>query len=133
MLKIIKGDIVSLHKQGKTIAHGCNCLQNWKQVGGVARILYKEFPSIGEHCTPVLGWVSVHNTNFGIVINAYTQFYGGANFDLEALRNCISSLEVTSANDIYIPAIGCGIGGGNWMEVCKVLANSKIQFTMVLR
>lgn len=135
MLKIINADLVEIHKQGNTIMHGCNCMKQWGLVGGIARILFNKFPQINDIDVEVeLGGYNDFKTEYGTIINAYTQYNCGANFDIFALQCVIYDLEheYCVGDDIYIPAIGCGIGGGNWQQICKVFANSKINFIMCL-
>jgi O-acetyl-ADP-ribose deacetylase (regulator of RNase III) len=56
------------------------------------------------------------------VINAYTQFTGGANFYLDAFINILMSVnEEFKGLSIGIPRIGCGIGGGDWLLVENAL------------
>ena len=56
------------------------------------------------------------------VINAYTQYQGGANFYMAAFIKILKKLNVNMKGMVIgIPKVGCGIGGGNWEEVEEVL------------
>jgi O-acetyl-ADP-ribose deacetylase (regulator of RNase III) len=75
-----------------------------------------------------------------IGVNLYTQFNGGANFDMIAMINSLNSfilslhpsLGASSDITIYIPKIGSGIGGGNWQKIEKELQNMLREFNLVV-
>ena len=52
------------------------------------------------------------------IINAFTQYHGGADFYLSSLEVILQDINTGySGKIIGIPKIGCGIGGGNWEQV----------------
>ncbi|ANN86547.1 hypothetical protein [Shigella phage SHFML-26] len=65
-------------------------------------------------------------TGFGICYNLYTQYEPGPNLDYGALVNCMIELNLQAETllfkpVIYIPRIGCGIAGGDWDKVSKLI------------
>ena len=136
MLKIIKGDLIALAKQGQfdIIIHGCNCHK--KMGAGIAAQIREHFPSafeadrrttIGDY-RKLSNWTSsmVKIGNHKLfIINLYTQFLPGPDFMLSALDLGLFKFrhEFFDAENLKIglPWIGCGIGGGNQKEVGTVL------------
>ena len=56
------------------------------------------------------------------IVNAYTQYYPGANFSENALAKCLKWVnENCDKMKIAYPRIGCGIGGGSWDRVSKII------------
>lgn len=134
-----------------TIMHGCNCWHGsdsgiagaiWDRFPSA---YHRKLENHEDGAWGVLGTISVHNINEqrvqtwaeGLthpiiemeylkkpfrVINAYTQYNGGADFYMSALVNILKHLnEHWEGKTIGIPKIGCGIGGGNWEEVENAL------------
>jgi len=59
---------------------------------------------------------------YGYVINAYTQYLGGANLDYEALTLVLRKINHKFKGEhIGLPQIGCGIAGGDWKKVRKII------------
>lgn len=144
IVKTIKGDLISLFKAGEftAIAHGANCFNTMG--GGIAYQIKEHFPEAYEAdkgCTwsPLgkLGNVSVADTEYGVVINMYTQLEPGRNFEYAALKSALHELEdwyyFSTSDDfvIGIPLIGAGIGGGNWEIIKTLFEDSCLNFVVV--
>lgn len=139
-MKIIKGDLIDLAKKGQfdIIAHGANCFNIMG--AGIAQQIQLEFPSVFEadqmFNIPVgspqrLGCFSGAVINNLLVLNFYTQFKIGKNFDIDALKSCLVKLNwtgIAKGKRIGLPLIGCGIGGGDWKEVEKVISEYSNKF-----
>lgn len=144
-VNLIKGDLIKLSKEGRFdyIVHGCNCYHTMG--AGIAKAIKESFPeafradvenhelSEAEHQA---GYWSMAPINRKLtVVNFYTQVKLGANFDINYLKKCCNSFYAHLVYDwnrrddedcileIGFPWIGCGIGGGDKMEVLKVLAD----------
>lgn len=80
------------------------------------------------------------------IINLYTQIQPGAEFDINALKSGLMALNQAEGfrrggmikrffvkkRVLGIPEIGCGIGGGDWNQVEKVIEDSLDQFKVVV-
>jgi len=140
-MKTIKGDLLKLAAEGNFdyICHGCNC---WHTMGsGIAKQIREQFPKAYEADLATsrgdifkLGDYSeatVSGKTYGIVftiINLYTQFNPGANFEYTALSNALDLFlgEITPpepgvAITIGFPLIGAGIGGGVWSYIFEII------------
>ena len=127
----IKGDLIELAKQGifDAIVHGCNCYCTMG--AGIAKHIKNEFPDayIADKKTipgdgGKLGLYTSANIGNLTVINAYTQFGYGAG--LQVNYDAIKDVFIAINNDfsgkrIGIPKIGCGLAGGNWDIVEKII------------
>jgi O-acetyl-ADP-ribose deacetylase (regulator of RNase III) len=97
--------------------------------GKLGQIDYKEFevstmsvlPKGYEGiCTQELRWPL-------IVVNCYTQYFYGKGrggippIDYDALRSCMKYLALFEGKRIGLPKIGCGLAGGNWDIVSKII------------
>ena len=134
-MKTIKGDLIALAKTGEfdVIAHGCNCFCNMG--AGIAKSIKEAFPLValddsntikGDNLK--LGTIRsvgvTRKTSQFVVVNAYTQYrYGrGLHADYEAIRSCMKYLkEQYSGKRIGLPLIGCGLAGGDWNIVSKII------------
>lgn len=137
IVKYIKGSILDAPQ--KYIAHGVNC-QN-VMGSGVAKVLFKEYPIIKrdyhDYCKNVepnelLGKVDIVELEDQVhekVFNCFTQeFYGydGKKYvNYEAIYNCFNYiakfLNTSFYPEIAIPKIGCGLAGGNWEIVSRII------------
>jgi len=135
----IKGSILDAPQ--KYIAHGVNC-QN-VMGSGVARVLFKEYPQVkvnyhrdcsyreSKNCTKqkYLGHWHVgyaESPNGKMIFNLFTQeYYGYDNkkyVSYDALYDVFRSLKKQNwINEIAIPKIGCGLAGGNWDIVSRII------------
>lgn len=122
------------------ILHGCNCHGAFGSgVAGAIRLkwpqIYKEFKHNGSgagllgtvHFIPIFNHRDGHKPEI-VVANGYTQeFYGsdGKRYaDLDAVSKCLLDTLVYCDNmsyDLYMPKIGCGLGGLSWEDEVKPL------------
>jgi len=132
-MKHVKGDLIQRAKDGEfnVIIHGCNCFNTMG--AGIAPQIAKAFPSaynadqvtiLGDKTK--LGTISIgFEQHLGLfVINAYTQFdYKGKKpIDYAALQRSFAQIKTLfSGKKIGYPAIGCGLAGGNWDIVSKLI------------
>ena len=128
----IKGDLIKLALENEfdMIAHGCNCYCTMG--AGIAPLFAKHF---GADKFPLeapeykgainkLGMVDVRNVNGTLIANCYTQYDTGGPqpLDYEALVLCFRKLNKRyRGKSIGLPQIGCGLGGGSWPMVCKMI------------
>lgn len=133
IVKQVKGDLLALFKQGHfpTIAHGCNCVN--VMGSGIAAQVSEQFPEAfevdREFPLPALyrlGEYSVVPTQYGVILNFYTQLQPGANFEYSALKSCLRRLSAEALKqgtylELAVPFIGAGIGGGDWNTIKKIL------------
>lgn len=142
--KEIKGDLISLAKQGEfnVIVHGCNCFSTMG--AGIAVPMKNNFgcdmfPREGKlnkqgKREPVevgnidkLGCIDyqnkIVNSHSVTVVNAYTQYRYGKNHadgdkcpvDYDAIALCMRKINHTfKGKKVGLPMIGCGLAGGDW-------------------
>lgn len=131
--KIIEGDLIEMFDKCKfdIIIHGCNCFHTMK--AGIAKQISKKYPQVlytdmlkTKHgdIEKLSNWSAV-DTQKGTVINLYTQFKPGPNFDVNAFLLGIKKLKHRFIKRpelrIGIPKIGCGIGGYSWDKLEKYI------------
>ena len=135
-MKIVKGNLLKLALQGDfdVIAHGCNCHNS--MVGGIALSIATAFPQaqIADSLTSrgdinKLGTMTltrskcVNAKGSFTIANLYTQYDPGPDLDYDALRLALRKLGLMYPGcSIGLPKIGCGIGGGDWDVVEKIIA-----------
>ena len=138
IVKEIKGSILDAPQL--FIAHGVNC-QN-KMGSGVAKVLFENHPKIKtqyhEFCdyvtkeyssTELLGMADPVICETKIIFNCFTQFkygYDGSLYlNYEALEECLSEvverMRYIGGKELAIPKIGCGLAGGDWEKVKKII------------
>lgn len=147
MLKEKKGDLIKAALSGEVnvIAHQCNCFNNMKS--GIAPQIAKAFPEAEwvdkqtrKGDKDKLGKLSMafqHNT---LVFNLYGQYsYGkGLHTNYEALRGSLRNMrhKLISSNmddlKIGLPLIGCGLGGGDWGTVSKIIEEELSGFDVTI-
>ena len=145
------GDLVRSAKNGEfdIIIHGCNCFATFG--AGIAPQIGKAFPNAKEadQNLPLTGIQRLGNFSYGVanvgnsgkqvmVVNAYTQYMPGPDFQLEALAIALRKLAMyleekfgpTKAKELTIalPLIGCGIGGGHWPDVQSVIQSELTEY-----
>lgn len=131
-MNILNGDLIEAfkNKHFDVIVHGCNCFCTMG--GGIARLIRDEFPDAyradlktvsGDKSK--LGTYTFVDTEYGRIINGYTQFdygYGEVHCDYDAIRSLFKKInEEYKGKKIGIPKIGCGLAGGSWEVVEKII------------
>ena len=142
-MKNIDGDLIAMADAGDfdVIIHGCNCYHTMG--AGIAKQIAARWPAAllvdretrwGDKAK--LGTCSFALANTAIntrlhIINAYTQFgfgvhRGKAPVDYKAIAramDCAASYCRSLPKNIKIgyPAIGCGLAGGSWEIVSKLI------------
>ncbi len=131
----LEGDLISkgLDNIYDMIGHGCNCHRNMG--AGIALQIKRFFPEAFisdklDRRTSIekLGGFSMSSkTGRSAVVNIYSQFNGGANLDLEALTLALRKINMMFAGkSIGLPLIGCGIAGGDWKTIKKIIKKELI-------
>lgn len=139
----IKGDLIEMFNWGDldVIAHGCNCYATFG--AGIALTIGKTFPEAKDadlyqdlpEGEPRLGKftsadIILESFDVGMIYNLYTQLNPGRDFRMSAFKKAIKAMREDLENqynedphDIKIgfPLIGCGIAGGDWKKVRKVI------------
>ena len=137
-MKVIKGDLISLFQNGEfdVIVHGCNA--HCTMGSGIARSIREAYPIAYEvDCQTkkgdrsklgsftVASVVNPMNKEAQYIINAYTQYDYNPRVlqvDYKALRRCFKNIKSAySGKRIAYPAIGCGLAGGDWNVVSKII------------
>jgi O-acetyl-ADP-ribose deacetylase (regulator of RNase III) len=131
-MKYIDGDLIKLAQEGKfdVIGHGCNCFLSMG--AGIAKSIRQNFPEAytADWTTRrgdknKLGTFTMVDYGDLIVLNLYTQFkYTSIDVDVDydAVRNCMKLIKKRfSGKRIGLPMIGCGLAGGDWNIVSKII------------
>ena len=131
----VVGNLIAYVWKGEPdiIGHGANCM---KLMGvGIAAQIRRHFPEayqVDQDDSRIyyerLGDFSHADVkideegNTVKILNIYSQLKPGANFDPTALRLSLSKINGLFSNkSIYLPLIGCGIGGGDWLIVQDII------------
>ena len=143
--KTIKGNLLDAFDRGDVdiIAHQCNCFCNMGS--GIAPQIAKRYPSaraadnatikgdsdkLGTFTRAIISRnVNGETIDEGIVYNLYGQYgYGGngINTKYESLKQAMQKMQQQLKNEndegiIGLPLIGCGLGGGDWEVVSKII------------
>jgi O-acetyl-ADP-ribose deacetylase (regulator of RNase III) len=142
-MEIIKGNLIKLALAGRFdyIMHGCNCF--CAMGAGIALQIAQTFPEaynedkgtrkgdlfkLGNYSKTAIklskGIVTPSGNNYVTVVNLYTQYKPGSDFKEFALMSSLYKFyikEMLAPSDkIGVPWIGCGIGGGDQVEVKKI-------------
>lgn len=133
----LEGDILKIKKG--IIVHQVNCQK--KAGAGLAKKIRRQFNGWYRHfltVEPALGKVDFYLVRPGLTIaSIYAQRFFGrdGNFtNYEALQNGLRFVKDRAGlhTDVYIPkGIGCGLAGGNWKIVEKLLAEELPQAVIV--
>ena len=148
---IMRGDLISAAKRGHfdLIAHGCNCFHTMG--AGIAKQIKEQFPEayITDLQTPYgdifkLGTISKVIYSDLTVVNCYTQFYFSQKYgppvDYNAIRGSFQEIynllnthpEHIHRHRIGIPMIGCGLAGGKWDIVAKIVEEELDDFDVTV-
>lgn len=154
----IKGDLIKLAKEGEfdIIAHGCNCFATFG--AGIAPQIGKAFPE-SKHADQISNLSSLERLgNFTsssdayqdkkgqhfhlTVYNLYTQYMPGSDFQIDAFTIALRKMAweikehfadfIDEGIKIGLPLIGCGIGGGDWDEVSKIIKHELREFDVTI-
>jgi O-acetyl-ADP-ribose deacetylase (regulator of RNase III) len=134
MVKLIKGNL--FESDADIIAHGVNCVGGFRS--GIAGQIAKLYPEVKEQYLKqheIDGWklgdVQFVPTMDGTIIaNCATQkeYYprDKVHADYYAIRSCMEQVKFfaqlgNQKNSIAIPKIGCGLAGGDWKIVSRIL------------
>jgi len=134
----IKGDLIKLALTGEfdVISHGCNCFCNMgagiapqmAEAFGANKFTMEDIAYFGDR--DKLGTIDFKRVKDVWVVNSYTQFGFGRNhtggekkpLDYVALRDCMRAInEEFDGHHIGLPMIGCGLAGGDWERVKKII------------
>lgn len=151
----IEGDLIELFKKGEldVIAHGCNCYATFG--AGIALTIGRKFPEAKDadlyqdlkEGESRLGKMTsadivIDEATIGTIYNLYTQLNPGRDFRMQALRkslklmkeDILKSIGLWEEEEIRIgfPLIGCGIAGGDWNKVRKVIQNEFKDFDVTV-
>jgi O-acetyl-ADP-ribose deacetylase (regulator of RNase III) len=140
-IEYVKGDL--FQTPIKTIVHGCNA--QGVMGSGVAKIIREKYPKaynryryqyeergglkLGEIITVPCGNRDDDPENFKIIINAITQeFYGRdgrryVSYDAvaESMTKINRMFETYGFEEIAMPQIGAGFGGGDWNVISAII------------
>lgn len=115
------------------LVHGCNC--HGVMGGGIAYFVAKKWPQVfaaykelHDKFGLTLGTIQAVKLEDDLyVVNAMTQFDYGTDrvhVDYDAVRKCFKEVrrlaEITGLPVKY-PLIGCGLAGGDWNIVSKII------------
>lgn len=142
----IEGNLIDLAYAGEfeAIGHGANC---YKVMGaGIAGQIKQQIPEmfkadyidlrvyyqrLGDYTIIEVPFDEEGNTFLGI--NIYSQLEPGANFDPIAFRLALRKINLLMPNvSIGLPLIGCGIGGGDWEEVKKIIQEELVDLYVTI-
>jgi O-acetyl-ADP-ribose deacetylase (regulator of RNase III) len=133
-MNIVQGDLLEMAFQGNfdVIIHGCNCFNTMGS--GIARQIADRFPmaekidkltvcgsveKLGMYTTSICN--DKHKKPF-VIINAYTQYYGGSDVRYEAIRSVMIKIKKMFGEcKIGYPKIGAGIAGGDWEIISNII------------
>lgn len=140
-MKEIKGDLIKMFRNGEfdIIAHGCNCFHTMGS--GIAGQLVRIYPQVLESDKrnseygdqSKMGTITHYSPEKDkFIVNCYSQFeFGTHKMQVEygAIRSCLKEIKdlinkhfVDVKNvKIGLPLIGCGLAGGNWEVVKKII------------
>ena len=136
MVTIKKGDL--LNATEKIIAHQVNCQG---VAGGLAAHVFQKYPDAENDYQQIIDRVrSVSGQGYSllglsqvtgqqkdghIIANLFGQFYPGQDYRPDQLRNALTELAEQARLiecGVALPyGISCGIAGGDWSEVYKII------------
>lgn len=112
------------------ICHGANCFSIMG--AGIAKQIAEKYPPVYEEDikdsrSPIdkfgnlsYKYIPLYDT---YIVNLYTQYEPGPNFDYRAFKKSLKAFKSHFKEGLSVgfPQIGCGIGGGNWDIVRKMI------------
>lgn len=156
----VNGDLISLAKAGTfdVIAHGCNCFCTMG--AGIAPLMAEAFGAdsfpkedkmyygdvnklgtIDHKSIPLRDSEGKFNGSVVRVVNAYTQYDFGSNHeggrampvDYEAIRLVMRKMNhLFQGSHIGLPLIGCGLAGGDWNVVKRIIQEELTDCTVTI-
>lgn len=135
-MKIIKGDLITLAKNGEfdVIVHGCNCFCTMG--AGIAKSIRESFPeaylidrateygSVSKLGTVTYANVKLFKHNL-IIVNGYTQYNYRGNkplVDYDAVRSVFKIVKTKfNGKRFGYPKIGAGLAGGDWNIIKNII------------
>lgn len=89
------------------------------------------------HYVPALWTIPVATDKVSVtVLNCYTQYGAGTDkmyLDYDALRMCLQEINRNYAGkDVGLPKIGCGLGGGDWNVVKKMIEETLVDCNVTI-
>jgi len=129
MIEYREGNL--LKSDMEVIVHGCNCFNTFG--AGIAKQIRSIYPEANETDQKTqkgdrnkLGTCTTAISNDKLIINAYTQFHYSRNtktVDYDAIKSVMYEIDeiVPQNTTIGMPRIGCGLAGGDWNIVEKIL------------
>lgn len=144
MLKYKKGCLIKAAQSGEVniIGHQCNCQNNMGR--GLAPLIKRTFPEAWEVDKNTikgdkrkLGNLTVAKSGDVTVFNLYGQYRYGVNkqhTDYGALRSALGIMSSKLAPDdkVGLPLIGCGLAGGAWDIVSKIIEEELSGFDVTI-
>lgn len=145
MLKVVYGNIADASE--KVIAHGCNCY-GLNFGDGINVEMGRKFPEAKARYFKLCkyknvrpGTVQVTECGDKIVVNMFIQWSQGRKgrryVDYKMMKKCFEDLIGWMVrhdfNNLAIPMIGTGYGGGDWDEICGIIqeaSGDKIDITV---
>ncbi len=140
IVKTVKGNLLKMFIQDEfhAIAHGCNCFHTMGAgIAGQISRMFAEALEADKQQTKYgdihkLGRYSIAMTEYGCIINAYTQFQPGREASQRLYRYVGESFSRLSEDlklvmpikedvIIGIPKIGAGIAGGDWLVLKGII------------
>lgn len=135
MIKTKYGDL--LRAEETIIAHQVNC---FGQAGGLAGHIFREWPDAGSDYYQLVTRMSTHGRQIDllgmaqltgqqpdgkIIANLYGQYFPGRDFRplmLDRALTSLASVAKTMSASVAIPyGISCGICGGDWQLVRRII------------
>jgi O-acetyl-ADP-ribose deacetylase (regulator of RNase III) len=135
-LTYVTGDL--LDSKLPFLGHGCNCFHTMGS--GIAPVIRGRYPmvyvaDVSHHDRGnifALGSASSHQLPSGqTFLNLYTQYRTGPSFEYAALSAALDYAHgALGVEQLGLPRIGCGIGGGEWHAVAAIIRSSPIDITV---
>jgi len=130
MIKYVKGDL--LNASQLILIHQCNAQDTMGS--GVAKAIRTKYPKAYREYveyfrnTPKkerMGKVQFSINYNKIIANLVGQFNylprGVCHTDYEALKEGFTTIKLRYPDDVAMPKIGCGLGGGDWKIVSAII------------